>query len=177
MRKEKENDFGGGVPISSGRLSSQGLSSNAWNTAINPAGIYNQPGVRESSSKFSSWNNTSISNDTRPILTGEVDELLMFENEGTSKSTNIMNSKKDLLSMSGSMDLENNSYDDIEDEMLKEGLEKVNVSIKLNPKSRQDAAGDDLNAVMADSLDFENSDDLNKIISKYEKMLGGSSSK
>jgi hypothetical protein len=26
---------------------------------------------------------------------------------------------------------------------------------------------------MTDSLDFENSDDLNKIISKYETLLGG----
>ena len=32
-------------------------------------------------------------------------------------------------------------------------------------------------AGIADSLDLENSDDLNKIIQKYETMLGGSASK
>ena len=68
------------------------------------------------------------------------------------------------------MDLDNASYDEIEDEMVRGGLDRVKVSIngvaqnKPNPKSRQDAAGEDLNAVMTDSLDFENSDDLNKII-------------
>ena len=58
-------------------------------------------------------------------------------------------------------------------------LESVKVQIKQNSgqaKSRQDpGAGctysEDLNAVMTDSLDFENSDDLNKIIQKYETML------
>ena len=58
-------------------------------------------------------------------------------------------------------------------------LESVKVQIKQNAgqtKSRQDpSAGgtysEDLNAVMTDSLDFENSDDLNKIIQKYETML------
>jgi hypothetical protein len=79
------------------------------------------------------------------------------------------------------MDLENNSYDEIEDEMVRGGLDRVKVSIngvtqnKPNPKSRQDA-GEDLNAVMTDSLDFENSDDLNKIIQKYENMLGTTTS-
>jgi len=84
--------------------------------------------------------------------------------------------------LSGSMDLDNASYDEIEDEMVRGGLDRVKVTIngvsqnKQNPKSRQDGAGEDLNAVMTDSLDFENSDDLNKIIQKYETMLGGTSS-
>ena len=62
----------------------------------------------------------------------------MFENEG--KTLN--QQKKELLSLSGSMDLDNASYDEIEDEMVREGLDRVKISIngvaqnKLNPKSR-----------------------------------------
>ena len=37
--------------------------------------------------------------------------------------------KKELLSLSGSMDLDNTSYDEIEDEMVRGGLDRVKVSI------------------------------------------------
>jgi hypothetical protein len=59
------------------------------------------------------------------------------ENEG--KTLN--QQKKELLSLSGSMDLDNASYDEIEDEMVRGGLDRVKVSIngvaqnKANPKS------------------------------------------
>jgi hypothetical protein len=62
----------------------------------------------------------------------------MFENEGKTPNQH----KKELLSLSGSMDLDNNSYDEIEDEMVRGGLDRVKVTIngvaqnKSNPKSR-----------------------------------------
>ena len=49
----------------------------------------------------------------------------MFENDA--KTPNHL--KKELLSLSGSMDLDNNSYDEIEDEMVRGGLDRVKVSI------------------------------------------------
>jgi hypothetical protein len=64
--------------------------------------------------------------------------------------------------------LDFDSYDDIEDEVTKSLLSqsKAISSSKPNPKSRQETnqnVVDEL-AGMTDSLDFENSDDLNKII-------------
>ena len=132
MNREKENEIGYGTQVNSGRLSAQGLTSgNAWNTAMNPAGIYSQasrtggPPLKEAASKFSSWNINSKSSDAKPVLGGEVDEFLMFENDA--KTPNHL--KKELLSLSGSMDLDNNSYDEIEDEMVRGGLDRVKVSI------------------------------------------------
>jgi len=111
---------------------------------MNPAGIYSQPSrpgvppLKEASSKFSSWNINAKATDAKPVLGSEVDDFLMFENEG--KTLN--QQKKELLSLSGSMDLDNASYDEIEDEMVRGGLDRVKVSIngvaqnKANPKSR-----------------------------------------
>ena len=66
-------------------------SGNAWNTAMNPAGIFTQPVTRpqtvgdpplkEAVSKFSSWNLNSKQAEAKPVLGGEVDEFLMFEND------------------------------------------------------------------------------------------------
>ena len=132
MNREKENEFGYGTqPINSGRVSAQGLASNnAWNSAMNPTGIYSQPSrsgvppLKETGSKFSSWN-INPKADIKPILGAEVDEFLMYENE--SKTPN--QTKKELLSLSGSMDLDNASYDEIEDEMVRGGLDRVKVTI------------------------------------------------
>lgn len=57
----------------------------------------------------------------------------------------------------------------------KEKLKLSGLKLSNNQKSRQETAtnADELIG-MTDSLDFDNSDDLNKIISKYESMLGGS---
>jgi hypothetical protein len=56
---------------------------------MNPAGIYSQPQrtsggappLKEAASKFSSWNINPKVSDAKPVLGGEVDEFLMFENE------------------------------------------------------------------------------------------------
>ncbi len=79
--------------------------------------------------------------------------------------------------------LEFDSYDDIEDEVSK-GLAAMSKQSKLangksNAKSRQGDTFGTLEdyAVLTDSMDFENSDDLNKIIQKYETMLASSASK
>lgn len=71
---------------------------------------------------------------------------------------------------SSSNSLEFDSYDDIEDEVSK-GLAAMSKQSKIangksNPKSRQGDTFGTLEdyAVLTDSMDFENSDDLNKII-------------
>ena len=63
--------------------------------------------------------------------------------------------------------------------MLKGFAQKKNELQQSLGKSRQEqmmSSAEEL-AGIADSLDLENSDDLNKIIQKYETMLGGSASK
>ena len=75
--------------------------------------------------------------------------------------------KENLSSPSGSFDFEG-SYDLLEDEMLR-GLAKKQES-DSKERSRQAPMGEDL-AGMGDSLEFETSDDINKIIQRYENML------
>ena len=49
----------------------------------------------------------------------------MFENNTLTPNQQ----NKELFNLSGSMDLDNNSYDEIEDEMVRGGLDRVKVTI------------------------------------------------
>jgi len=83
-----------------------------------------------------------------------------------------------LLSLSGSLDLD--SYE-IEDEVA------IDATINQKNSSRHNSippevvdeedncveSGSGSGGAIGDSLDLDNSDDLNKIIQKYENMLGG----
>jgi hypothetical protein len=69
-----------------------------------------------------------------------------------------------VLSLSGSLDLE---IEDGEDEPSKVGLNKDLSEIHDNNAGNESGNG----SIINDSLDLDNSDDLNKIIQKYETML------
>ena len=91
--------------------------------------------------------------------------------------------------------MEFDSYDDIEDEVNKgfqggsqKNMKTVSPQIRqqsAKSKSRQGHAVANTDtfgtmedyAALTDSMDFENSDDINKIIQKYESMLGSSAHK
>ena len=93
----------------------------------------------------------------------------------------MLGSKENFLSPSNSLEFD--SYDLLEDEMLRGFASKQSTegATKDPPhpmsRSRQELANiaEDLVGVR-DSLEFDNSDDLNKIIQKYETMLGPAAS-
>ena len=83
---------------------------------------------------------------------------------------NTSSQKESLLSLSGSL-LDLDSYE-IEDE-VKNFSERSN-SIKQNDQvnnNENDGMGEGAEPAMTDSLDLDNSDDLNKIIQRYETLL------
>ena len=82
---------------------------------------------------------------------------------------NTSSNKESLLSLSGSL-LDLDSYE-IEDEV--KNLSERSSSIKQNDQHNtdNDEVGEGAEAAITDSLDLENSDDLNKIIQRYETLL------
>jgi ABC-type phosphate transport system substrate-binding protein len=79
---------------------------------------------------------------------------------------NTSSNKGSLLSLSNSLlDLD----DEIEDE-VKNMSERSNSNKQNNTDNS--GSGEGVEPIITDSLDLDNSDDLNKIIQKYETLLG-----
>lgn len=102
-------------------------------------------------------------------------ELNFSKSSSIHKDGNISSNsnKESLLSLSGSLDLDGYEIEDEVAAQLHDGRKKNTLDITSPTNGEriiEDVTG------ITDSLDLENSDDLNKIIQRYENMLGTESS-